>query len=89
MNMPKITFKKAFFRIFWKILAKTGPQSLYLCGFPEARVEMKVAPFRALTHVPSGFRLTRIDPSSRNEGRPFQGIDTVNYMQPLLMNIMM
>ena len=50
MNMPKITFKKAFFRIFWKILAKTGPQSLYLCGFPEARVEMEVAPFRALTH---------------------------------------
>ena len=49
MNTPKITFKKAFFRIFWKILAKTGPQSLYLCGFPEARVEMKVAPFRALT----------------------------------------
>ena len=74
--MPKITFKKAFFRIFWKILAKTGPQSLYLCGFPESRgrnegrpiqgidtpfiikvevsfymnlVEMKVAPFRALT----------------------------------------
>ena len=49
--MPKITFKKAFFRIFWKILAKTGPQSLYLCGFPEARVEMKVAPFRALTQL--------------------------------------
>ena len=49
--MPKITFKKAFFRIFWKILAKTGPQSLYLCGFPEARVEMKVAPFRALTQI--------------------------------------
>ena len=48
--MPKITFKKAFFRIFWKILAKTGPQSLYLCGFPEASVEMRVAPFRALTH---------------------------------------
>lgn len=48
--MPKITFKKAFFRIFWKILAKTGPQSLYLCGFPEARVEMEVAPFRALPH---------------------------------------
>ena len=47
--MPKITFKKVFFRIFWKILAKTGPQSLYLCGFPEASVEMKVAPFRALT----------------------------------------
>ena len=51
MNTPKITFKKAFFRIFWKILAKTGPQSLYLCGFPEARVEMKVTPFRALTHL--------------------------------------
>ena len=50
--MPKITFKKAFFRIFWKILAKTGPQSLYLCGFPEASVEMEVAPFRALTHDP-------------------------------------
>ena len=48
--MPKITFKKAFFRIFWKILAKTSPQSLYLCGFPEASVEMEVAPFRALTH---------------------------------------
>ena len=49
--MPKITFKKAFFRIFWKILAKTSPQSLYLCGFPEARVEMKVAPFRALIQI--------------------------------------
>ena len=49
--MPKITFKKVFFRIFWKILAKTGPQSLYLCGFPEASVEMEVAPFRALTHL--------------------------------------
>ena len=48
MNTPKITFKKAFFRIFWKMLAKTGPQSLYLCGFPEVRVEMKIAPFRAL-----------------------------------------
>ena len=30
-------------------------QSLYLCGFPEVRVEMKVAPFRALTHSGSGF----------------------------------
>ena len=50
VNKPKITLKKAFFRIFWKILAKTGPQTLYLCGFPEASVEMKVAPFRALTH---------------------------------------
>ena len=74
VNMPDFTFKNAFFRIFWKILAKTGPQTLYLCGFPEARggnegrpfqgidtsfykgsfhkkllVEMKVAPFRALT----------------------------------------
>ena len=53
--MPKITFKKAFFRIFWKILAKTGPQSLYLCGFPEASVEMEVAPFRALTHNESPY----------------------------------
>ena len=50
VNTPKITFKKAFFRIFWKILAKTGPQGLYLCGFPEASVEMEVAPFRVLTH---------------------------------------
>ena len=49
--MPKITFKKAFFRIFWKKLAKKGPQSLYLCGFPEASVEMEVAPFRALTQL--------------------------------------
>ena len=49
VNMPDFTFKKLFFRIFWKILAKTGPQTLYLCGFPEASVEMKVAPFRALT----------------------------------------
>ena len=56
--MPKITFKKAFFRIFWKILAKTGPQSLYLCGFPEASVEMEVAPFRALTHTIIKFNLT-------------------------------
>ena len=27
-----------------------SPQSLYLCGVSEVRVEMKVAPFRALTH---------------------------------------
>ena len=50
------------------------PQSLDLQGFPEARVEMKVAPFRALTQF-----LTTIDSEgseSRNEGRPFQGIDT-------------
>ena len=47
--MPKSP-SKVFFRIFWKILAKTGPQSLYLCGFPRGKgVEMKVAPFRALT----------------------------------------
>ena len=51
LNMPDFTFKNAFFRIFWKILAKTGPQTLYSCGFPEASVEMKVAPFRALTHL--------------------------------------
>ena len=72
--MPKITFKKAFFRIFWKILAKTGPQSLYLCGFPEASVEMEVAPFRALTHF-AGTDITVFNPCG-NEGRPFQGIDT-------------
>ena len=80
--MPKITFKKAFFRIFWKILAKTGPQSLYLCGFPEASVEMEVAPFRALTHINlvinSGCWVNR-----RNEGRPFQGIDTRDHERSL------
>ena len=74
VNMPDFTFKNAFFRIFWKILAKTGPQTLYLCGFPEASVEMSVAPFRALTQITeiSGLRKRR----SRNECRPFQGIDT-------------
>ena len=52
-----------------------GSQSLYLCGFPEARVEMKVAPFRALTHTPfPNERHYLIE--RRNEGRPFQGIDT-------------
>ncbi len=72
MNMPKITFKKAFFRIFWKILAKTGPQSLYLCGFPEARVEMKVAPFRALTLF-SGTPVQHLI-LCRNGGRPFRAL---------------
>ncbi len=98
--MPKITFKKAFFRIFWKILAKTGPQSLYLCGFPEASVEMEVAPFRALTQFSFLFHFkfllvemkvapfraltqnlresgSRVPYTRRNEGRPFQGIDTL------------
>ena len=74
VNMPDFTFKKLFFRIFWKILAKAGPQTLYLCGFPEASVEMKVAPFRALTQSTNvnGYFFAR----SRNEGRLFQGIDT-------------
>ena len=52
MNLPKMAFKNVFVRIFRKTSAKTGPQSLYLCGFPKPRVEMKVAPFRALTHIP-------------------------------------
>ena len=73
--MPKITFKKAFFRIFWKILAKTGSQSLYLCGFPEASVEMEVAPFRALTHIIAYIK-SHINGCGRNGGRPIQGIDT-------------
>ena len=51
------------------------PQSLDLQGFPEARVEMKVAPFRALTHLFSC--KTRCCVLRRNEGRPFQGIDTL------------
>ena len=74
--MPKITFKKIFFRIFWKILAKTGPQSLYLCGFPEAIVEMEVAPFRALTQFMIAVVNCYIH-FCRNGGRPFQGIDTL------------
>ena len=75
--MPKITFKKAFFRIFWKILAKTGPQGLYLCGFPEASVEMEVAPFRALTQIVA-FNSWLLIVTCRNGGRPFQGIDTIS-----------
>ena len=51
VNLPKITFQNAFVRIFRKISAKMSPQSLYLCGFLEVRVEMKVAPFRALTQL--------------------------------------
>ena len=50
------------------------PQSLDLQGFPEARVEMKVAPFRALTHLFSC--KTRCCVLRRNEGRPIQGIET-------------
>ena len=50
------------------------PQSLDLRGFPEARVEMKVAPFRALTQFLS-FPL-HTSYFRRNEGRPIQGIDT-------------
>ena len=88
--MPKITFKKAFFRIFWKILAKTGPQSLYLCGFPEASVEMEVAPFRALTHI-CGCAEVCFWFAGRNGGRPFQGIDTKkrNYISVLFVIVEM
>ena len=50
------------------------PQSLDLQGFPEARVEMKVAPFRALTQFLS-FPL-HTSYFRRNEDRPIQGIDT-------------
>ena len=51
------------------------PQSLDLQGFPEARVEMKVAPFRALTQS-QVYRLLHYGTLCRNEGRPIQGIDT-------------
>ena len=51
------------------------PQSLDLQGFPEARLEMKVAPFRALTQF--AILLSNSVLSSRNEGRLFQGIDTI------------
>ena len=50
------------------------PQSLDLQGFPEARVEMKVASFRALTQLIQAFPYALF--FCRNEGRPFQGIDT-------------
>ena len=36
---------------------------------------MKVAPFRALTHF---FNASIVDIMCRNEGRPFQGIDTID-----------
>ena len=52
-----------------KISTKMSPQSLYLCGFPEVRVEMKVAPFRALTQIDSTIFMN-ID-YGRNEGCPF------------------
>ena len=51
------------------------PQSLDLQGFPEARVEMKVAPFRALTQSLHLYWAS-LPVYCRNEGRPFQGIDT-------------
>ena len=54
------------------------PQSLDLQGFSEARVEMKVAPFRALT--PEAFYFRFSNAHCRNEGRPFQGIDTSSFI---------
>ena len=48
--MPKITFKKVFFRIFWKILCKKRVRKAFIyAGSQRQGVEMKVAPFRALT----------------------------------------
>ena len=58
-----------------------SPQSLYLCGFLEARVEMKIAPFRALIHTWNAN--SRISSClSRNEDCPFQGIDTLIHRPP-------
>ena len=51
MNLPEMALKNFIFRIFRKTLAKMESQSLYLCGVAEARGEIKVAPFRALTHI--------------------------------------
>ena len=48
MNLSEMALKILIFRIFRKTLAKMESQSLYLCGVAEVRVEMKVAPFRAL-----------------------------------------
>ena len=78
-----MTFKNAFFRIFWKIPAKTSPETLYLCGFLEASVEMRVAPFRALP--PFIFYLSFPQPC-RNAGRPFQGIATLQFCQQFLID---
>ena len=50
MNLPEMALKIFIFRIFRKTLAKMSSQSLYLCGVVETRVEMEVAPFRALPH---------------------------------------
>ena len=57
-----------------KLLKKWTRKALIYKGFPEARVEMKVAPFRALTQFLS-FPL-HTSYFRRNEGRPIQGIDT-------------
>ena len=42
-------------------------------------VEMKVAPFRALTQEVISF--IRLEMVRRNEGRPFQGIDTTKLLR--------
>ena len=67
-----------------KISTKMSPQSLYLCGFPEVRVEMKVAPFRALTHSGSGFVVYL---SSRVEMKvaPFRALTQID--STIFMNI--
>ena len=75
VNKPKITLKKPFSE-YSENTCKTGSQTLYLCGFPEASVEMRVAPFRALTHSTAAYRCS-LTSHCRNEGRPFQGIDTL------------
>jgi hypothetical protein len=46
---PKSGSKKPIIRIFWKLLSKTWIESLYLCGFRKATVEMEMKPARALT----------------------------------------
>ena len=58
-----------------------NPQSLYLCGVSEVRVETKVAPFRALTH----FSLVGNDDCfpRRNEGCPIQDICKISGINSL------
>ena len=53
MNLPEMALENFIIRIFRKTLAKMDAQSLYLCGVVAVRVEMKVAPFRALTQLSS------------------------------------
>ena len=70
-NLPPFSFvemKVAPFRALTRWQRYTIPQRVPM-------VEMKVAPFRALTQL-RDYKSFRFFSYCRNEGRPFQGIDT-------------